>query len=384
MRQAAFSLAVLLSGVAEAQESGPSQARKPMDACKVQIELYCKDEGERKDLREVAKCLVRNDENLSTECKQEIQRFAQASRQTTPPGGGPLGALGGLTGAGSQVPSLSYDGRYVPSRAGQTPSFTENNLNVSFPVYKTETDTVSVTINGGNFHLSEPIVMDSGKTVPADFYRTEVGLGYSRKLANHRTIGFRGSYGYAGDKFKDNTQNYNLSANYSFPSSKEGSWVLMVMMSNNSPLGTSVPIPGFFYIYRTPTFTGLFGLPVASMQWTPVNPWSFSFSLFGPQIKTEAAYGAIDETQFFAGFGWKQQRYIVSDRTDDEERLTVEEKTAEIGLRRPLFHGVFSEFQTGYSFDRAVYAGEGLFNTDGGNANLESNWFLKWSLRVAF
>lgn len=80
----------------------------------------------------------------------------------------------------------------------------------------------------------------------------------------------------------------------------------MVMMSNNSPLGTYVPIPGFFYIYRTPTFTGLFGLPILSMQWTPVNPWSFSFSAFGPTIKSEVTYGTVDKTQFLPGLGWRR------------------------------------------------------------------------------
>lgn len=383
MKKTWISLSLLLGIYANAQ--GKNQSPE-MEMCKGQVELYCQAEKNHKDIREILKCLVKNDDKLSNECKQEIQRFAQAARQTTPPGGGPLGALGGLTGMGAQVPSLGYEGRFVPSHDGRpkTPALTENNLNASVPVFKTEKDTVAVALGGSNMHLSEPIILNSGTKVPADFYRAEAGVQYSRKLEGQKTIGVRGSLGYMGDKINKETETFNISANYSFPGSKENSWVLMVMMSNNSPLGTYVPIPGFFYIYRTPTFTGLFGLPVLSMQWTPVNPWSFSFSAFGPTVKSEVAHGAVDKMQFFTGFGWRQQRFILSERTNEDERLTVEEKNAEIGFRRPLFQGVFSEFQAGYSFDRYVYAGERLFNKDGGSVDLESNWYLKWSIKVAF
>lgn len=383
MQKSLIFLCFLFGGYANAQEKNQFHE---MEMCKGQIELYCSAERDTKDLREILKCLAKNDDKLSTECKQEIQRFAQASRQTTPPGGGPLGALGGLMGMGAQVPSLGYEGRYIPRHDGtpKTPAFTDNNLNASVPVFKTEKDTVALTLGGGNTHFSEPIILSSGTKVSSDFYKAEAGIQYSHKLGKQRTFGIRGSLGYTGDKMNKETQSFSVSANYSFPGSKESTWVLMVMMSNNSPLGTYVPIPGFFYIYRTPTFTGLFGLPILSMQWTPVNPWSFSFSAFGPTIKSEVAYGAVDKTQFFTGFGWRQQRFILSERTNEDERLTVEEKNAEIGFRRPLFQGVFSEIQTGYSFDRSIYAGEGLFNKDGGSADLESNWYLKWSLKVAF
>jgi len=373
-------LILVFGNAATAQNSNSSS----VDPCKDQVELYCKEESTAGDTRGITKCLMKNEERLSVQCKQELQRLVQASRQTMPLGGGPLGSLAGLTGAASQIPSLSYEGRLIPS-SNETPSFFDNNLNISFPIYKTESETYSATLVGGHFHLSEPILLDSGTNVPTDFYRTDIGLGYSRKLSAQKTLGVRGTMGYLGDRFTSKTQSYSISANYSFPGAKENSsWVLMVMMSNNSPLGTFIPIPGFFYIYRTSTFTGLFGLPVASMQWTPVHPWSFSFSLFGPQIKAETSYGAIDKIQVYTGFGWKQQKYLVSERQNEDDRLTVEEKTAEIGLRKPLFQGVFSEIQAGYSFDRSIYQGEGLFNRDDGYADLDSSWYLKWSIKFVF
>lgn len=317
--------------------------------------------------------------------QQEMQRFVQVSRQTKPPGGGPLGSIGGLAGLGAQIPSISYEGRHITNNHDDdTPVVNEGNLNLSIPVYKRGLNTLALTMKGGTLNLGEKVRLDSGDFVDTTFYRSETGIQYSRKLENRRMFGLRGSVGYTGDKLNSETQSFNISANYSYPGSDNNQWVLMLMMSNNSPLGAFVPIPGFFYITRTDTFTGIFGFPILSMQWTPVNPWAFSLSFFGPMIRSEVAYGAIDEVQFFTALGWKQQRYIVSERKEEDDRLTFEEKYSEVGIRKPIYKRASVEGQIGYSYDRSVYVGEGLFNKDRGEADIDSNWYAKWTIKMAF
>lgn len=367
---------ILLAGwVAHAQTESSDMA-----SCKTQIELYCQKE---KDFRTILKCLADNHDKLSMECKQETQRLIQATRQTTPPGG-PLGALAGLTGANAQMFSLSYDGRFTPeNRDTKTPSLVEHNISLSVPLYKSEKNTLAATLSGGDVNFSEPLKLSSGVNISDHLYRAEAGVQYSRHLEGKRNLGVRATFGYAGDKLNNDTQSFSINANYSFPG-ESGYWTVLVMMSNNSPLGTFVPIPGFFYLYKTSTFTGLFGLPVLSMQWTPVNPWAFSFSAFGPNLKSEVSYGAVDQSQLFFGIDWRQQRYLINERINRDDRLTLEEKTAAIGIRQPLLKGVLYEIQYGYLFDRTIYYGESLFDKDGGYFDLESNWFLKCSLKMMF
>ena len=356
-----------------------------LDPCKIQIDKYCQEELKTKDLRSIIQCLKKVDPELTNECKQEIQRFAQASRQTTPIGS-PLGGIAGLAGPATQVPTMNFTGRFLPSGGGaKSPLNTDNNLTFSVPVHKDGRNTYAVTATAGQFHFNESIPLDSGRSVPTDFYRTEAGLSYSRNMEGRNNFGIRFSAGYAGDKFVSNTQSFNLNANYAFPSSsKEGIWVASFMLSNLGPFGEYVPVPGLFYIYKTQTFTGIYGFPVVSIQWTPVNPWSYSFSMFGPIIKSEVAYGAIDRIQYFLGIGWQQQRFLTADREEKKDRLTVEEKYAEIGLRTPLSRGIYSEFQLGYAFDRKVYEGKGLFDMSSGSAELESNGYIKYSIRAGF
>lgn len=358
----------------------------PLGNCSAQIELYCKPEAQTKEFRQVVGCLAKNDKALSNECKQEIQRFVQSQRQTTPAGGGgAVGALGGLTGAGAQFPTVSYEGRFLPSAdSGATPSLTENSLSISVPVYKTKSGVVAATMVGGSFLLGDEITLDSGVELPKDFYRTEVGLAYSARLKGFSSFGIRGSVGYLGDKFEGDTETFNITMNYSYPGRKENTmWVWMLLMSNNGPFGI-VPIPGFLYITRTPTFTGIYGIPVISLQWTPVNPWSFSFSALGPQVRTEATYGAIDRTQYFVGAAWKQQRFNLSDRERSEYQLNMEEKDIEIGLRKMIFAGIYSEMQFGYAMDRSLYIGDGILDDQGGLFELGSAWYARLSLRRSF
>lgn len=362
-----------------------AQEMKPLESCKAQLQLYCSD-VKRDDTKEIVKCLMNHRDELSESCKDEIQRFVKILRQTTPPGGGPLGMLGGMTSLAAQVPMLAYDGNLSPAgKEGQkSPSIIENNLRFSMPILTSGEDKISLSLNAGRLSTGEAISLDSGIKIPQDLNRTSLGLQYSHRLPNKRMYGVQGSFGYTGDEFVGNTQSYNLSANYSYPGSKEGHWVLMVLFSNNSPLGDGVPIPGFFYIHKTENFTGVFGLPVLSLQWTPVDSLSFSLSALGPLIKSEVSYGTIDETQIFSGVSWNQQRYLLSSRENERDRLTLEDKKIEAGFRKPVGSKMLGEFKMGYSFDRSMYLGEGLFNRENGEASLKSSSFFTWSLRYMF
>lgn len=362
-----------------------AQGMKPLESCQLQIQLSCSD-VKREDTREIVKCLMNHRDELSESCKDEIERVVKIVRQTTPPGGGPLGMLGGMTSLAAQVPMFAYDGQLSPAgtEGQKSPSIIENILRLSMPVFISGENKVSVSLNAGKLSTGEAFDLDSGIKLPQDLYRTNLGLQYSRRLANKRMFGVQGSFGYAGDEFDSNTQSYSLSANYSYPGSKEGHWVLMVLFSNNSPLGDGVPIPGFFYIHKTENFTGVFGLPIMSLQWTPIDRLSLSLSALGPLIKSEISYGTIDEIQVFTGLSWNQQRYLLSSREKEEDRLTLEDKKIEAGLRKPISKKILAEFKLGHSFDRAVYLGEGLFNRDSGETTLKASSFATWSFRYMF
>lgn len=357
------------------------QDKTLVEPCETYIKSYCKQD---KDIREIVKCLFKNESKLNSSCKQEIQRYSQVNRQTSGPMGNVFGMLNALTGAVSQLPIINYEGRFIGSK-DQSPSVTESLLNATVPFYKDQGKAYSALVNMANVHLGAPVKLgEDKKDLPENYYLTEVGLGYSNKVSDKKTIGMRGTVGYVGDRITDRTKTFSISGNYSIRSNESESWVFMLMISYNNPLGAFIPIPGFFYIYKSPTLVTLLGLPIVSVQWTPINLWSFSFSYFLPQLKLEANYGAADNVQLFTGFTWRQQRYILSENPNHRERLTFEEKTLDAGMRSSIMQGLFSELQSGFSFNRYIYLGRGLFDKKGGQKDLDSNWYLKWSVRMLF
>lgn len=349
------------------------------ESCAQDISTFCSALNEP---RSTMMCLAQNKEKLSNPCKEGLQRMLQASQQAQARGGGALASLGGMNSFSPPVPLVVVEGRVYP--ANQTPRLTDYRLNLTTPVYRTEQETVSVSAAYGHLNFQEPVTLDSGTVVPTNLRRVEIGAQYFQQLQEKRSWGLRGSIGYAGDTVFENSRDmsFSMSGNYSFPSTEQSSWVLTAFFSNNSPIGNFIPIPGFIYIYRTEKFTGLFGIPITAVQWTPVHPWSFSFSLFGPTVNSEVGYGSVEKMQLFTGFQWTQQLYLLEARVNEEDRLRLEEKRLLLGVRTPLFQKLGAEFQIGHGYDRSVYIGDGLFNDDGGNRDLDRNTYFNVVLRA--
>lgn len=350
-----------------------------LSACEPDRELYCQDKT---DVADVNSCILAHARDLSKVCQQALERYMQMRNEATERGGGALSSFGGLNAMGPPIPLFSYEGRM--SSGGVTPSFTDSKANISSPVFKTPTQTVALSLLGSDLHLGAPITLSSGTVLPTELYRIETGVQYFSQLEDKKSWGLRASFGYAGDvPFLSNGTAYSLSAHYGYPSGDgSGYWLLSLFISDTSPFGKNIPIPGFGYIYRSPTFNGLFGFPITSMQWTPVFPWSFSLSLFGPTLQSEAGYGVIQKVQFFTGYSWTMQAYIPSQVTNSQDRLTIQEMKATAGFRGLLWPSVLGEFQAGRAFNRSIYIGNGLFNQEGGYATIADDWFVLLSLKA--
>lgn len=296
-------------------------------------------------------------------------------------GGGSFGGLGLI---GPANISFSYDGRYLPGHenVGQT----ENRLGVAVPVYKSERNSVALSAGAANLHLDESVRLDSGQEIARDFYRFDLGAQYARQLEGRRNYGLRASVGYAGDKPQDGKDiAFSFVGTYGYPSAGgKGYWVWMAFWANNSVLANYIPIPGIVYIYRGETVNGVFGFPVTSFQWTPENPWVFSFALFGPVLQTEAAYGRLESGQGFIGYAYAEQSFIPSQRPERRDRLVFHEQKVDAGFRIGLMKDWSAEVQVGESFDRSVQIGRSVLKRDGGSAKLKSDPYISWLLKATF
>lgn len=370
---------LFFSWLVSAQPISQSAAPSPHESCQPEIRKFCADVpvGPKQ-----LQCLVQNEKNVSTLCQQEIQRLTQLLKQ-----GGGLSSFGGVMGGmglmAPNVPMITYSGAWAPETGPV--AITQHRASVSSPVYQNETDSISLSLTGQQLHFGEVVPM-AGAPAPlaTDFYRVELGAQFSRRLEAGKMAMLRTSVGSASDQLFGSGRDltFSVAGSYGYPGGENRYWIWSLFISNNSPIGNYVPIPGFMYFYKSDTFTGMFGLPMVSLNWTPVHPWAFSLTAFGPSLTTEISYGPRDRLQGFLGFSWMPQTFLRDGRSEEDDRVFFDEKKSYVGLRSPLNKQLSAELQLGHAFNRSVYEGEGLGNRERGSADLDDSWYISLSLRT--
>jgi len=364
-------------------------AQEEANSCNKEIKEFCSQD--KKDLKRTLGCLKKNHEKLSVKCRQFIERNVKESIQTKPPTGMLFSGMGGLGGSLGFIPLIRYQsevsGKIKSDDKNSKTRIIRQSIEGSTPLAKVGKGLLSSSLRYGQTRFDQDLVLNSGVKVDEKLEQFEIGLNYNRRLENKRNFNIRANYGYRGDRIGGSDYNYSLMTGYSHPtSSGKSRWQYFLMFSNNGPLGNNIPIPGVMYFYRTQTMNILFGLPVFSLQWNPDNSlFGVSISSFGPFYNIEMNYGLTDEIQYFIFSRWKQENFILSDRDEDEDRLNIYEKISGIGIRSVILNNNLGlEIRAGYSQDRKLYLGDGLFNNDKGSRDLNDSTFIKLMISKAF
>lgn len=281
---------------------------------------------------------------------------------------------------GTPLPLLTFEARHDEEMH-------ESKASLTIPLYKNEIDSWSLSLNGNQLHFEKAMKLNSSDyEVPQSLSKAELGLHFNRKLNALKTWGIKASIGYAGDEpsSADQELTYSFMMNYGYPSEdKKGFWNWILLISNNGPFVNYFPIPGFVYIHRTPTFTGVFGFPVLSLHWNLNPDVKYSLALMGVNIFSELTYGQLDKYQVYGHYSLTQQSYLPHNRPEKKDRLNIQEQKASVGFRKPLYDSFMLDLQTGYSYDRSIYMGNKLLNKSKGSKPLDAEWYAQINLKYA-
>lgn len=366
---------LIISSSYAAEESHPS-------ACQLEIEKHCPSVTSRKD---TLSCLLKYESEVSDKCKQELQRLSKVVEATGARGGGGMASFGGVMGGIGLMPPkktvIAINGMLAPE--GTPTVIEQSKFNVATPVWNKNGEAFALSLSASQIAFNEKRSFDSGIKTPKELQRLDLGAQYSRALANKGFFGLRGSLGSASDRPFDTDEEvtFSLTSFYTRPEDTDRQWIWTVFLSNNNSFANYIPIPGFIYLYKTEGFTGMFGLPFMSLQWTPKVPWILSMSYFITNFNSEIAYGLRDKFQTFAGFAISQQNFLRAEREERKDRLFFNEKKVFAGVRSPLTQGVSGEVQSGISFDRKLKEGES-FNDTHMEADFKRSWYVSASLNL--
>lgn len=329
-------------------------------------------------------CLADKKDELSLGCKKELVRLNQLVKDTGARGGG-LSAYGGVMGGLGLIPPeksiLTVEGN--TAWEGNPTVINQGKVGLTSPLYKKNGSSVTTTLSAGNLHFNEAVDVPEGESIDL-LHRVEMGGQYTRMTPEKKVFGLRGSVGSAADKPFATDREFIFTANafYAPPSEKDSMWMYTLFVSNNNPIANYVPIPGFIYFTKKETFTGMFGLPFMSIQWTPWKRWLFSASLFLINVKTSVSYIFSEKTQLSVGFSSMQQTFLREEREDFRDRLFFNEKRLYTGIRQ-VFGEVVGELQGGIAFDRSLREGR-RFNDYEWRSDLGRSAFVNASMILSF
>lgn len=362
-------------------------AQPSLKKCELDIQKLC----QKKTPQENIQCLINNRQELTDLCREELNRISAIMKSTGSRGSGGLSSFSGVTGGMGLLPPqkrvINYTGTYASENNPTTVE--QHRLNIASPVWSHDKESFAMSLNSSRLEWAEPQEWkdkeNQGRT-PKGLTRLELGGQYAKRLENSRMLGVRTSVGSASDKpfYSKKELTFSLNATYAKPAKNEKDyWIFTVFMSNNNPLLNFLPIPGFIYLKKTDTFTGMFGLPFLSIQWTPTRPLLFSMSYFITNFNSEISWSLTDYLQIFSGFAISQQTFLREDRSLHTDRLFFNEKKVYLGLRIP-FGGAFSgDIQVGESFDRKLAEGR-RFNDTKMSADFGRSWYQSINLNMMF
>lgn len=331
-------------------------------------------------------CLADQKDKLSSECQSELRRLNQMTKDTGARGGKGLQSFGGVMGGVGLLPPektiVSVEG--MNAAEGRPTVINQGRLTIASPVWKKKGKSFVASLNTGTVKFNERVALPDGDKI-GELHRLEVGGQFTLMSPDKTMKGFRATFGSAGDQPFSSSKEYIFSANafYMPPGEDDSRWIYTVFISNNNSLLNYVPIPGFLYLYKNKKFTGLFGLPFLSLQWTPTEQWLCSVSFFITNFRSSLAYILQNKTQIAANFVISQQAFLRENREELRDRLFFADKRLFLSVRHPLADDVILEVQGGESFDRSLREGR-RFNETDWRRDLGRSWYTSAALNLAF
>jgi hypothetical protein len=290
--------------------------------------------------------------------------------------------MGGVGLVPPQKKILSLDG--ISAYEGNPLVINQGKISLVSPMWTRGKRSFTTNLTAGTINFNERVSLPDGDKI-SELHRLEIGGQFTEFSGDNKILGVRGSFGSAGDKpfHSGREMVFSMNAFYAPAGDRDSLWVWTVFLSNNNPLLNYIPIPGFIYFYRKDNFTGMFGLPFMSIQWTPVKRWMISGSFLLTNFKSLITYTTNHQTQWSLGFSINQQTFLREKREEQRDRLFFNEKRLYLSVRKTILENLSGEIQLGTSFDRSLREGKRFNDTDW-RRDLGRSAFVSTSLNLSF
>lgn len=256
-------------------------------------------------------------------------------------------------------------------------------------IWSAEDREVSGVASIGVHDFVEKDLRATRRDFPQPLWNVSGGPAFRRKLSGDRMYGANLSVGSASDKPFNSLSEMAYSTNlfYRMPleSESKSAFVFILNYSNNRSFLSGWPLPGAAYWWEpNERFRAVVGVPFLSVNSKLTDQMSLSAAYFAPWVvNSQLNYKIFGPFQTYTGFSWNNQRYLLSGRTNDDERLFYEEKRVPFGVRGPISRSMMLDFSGTYSFDRLYFKGE-KFRDRNDSVHVANGWIFSTQMSTMF
>ena len=267
--------------------------------------------------------------------------------------------------------------------------YTQHDVTLEAPLYQGPTDewAASFRLRAQEFDTAA-VFPDSGEPFPDELWNIRFGTSYRHRFdsgwigAITLTVGSPSDSPFAGLSETD----INTTAILRVPSGEHGAWLAFLNYANNREFLPGIPIPGVGYQYEpSDQLSAVVTTGFVSLRYRPVEPLTLTATYVAVRtVDVRATYQVARPVRLWVGFDWTNDRFLLADREDRDDRLFYYEKRLRAGAIIGLARWLYTEITAGYSFDRFYFEGEDYGDRNHNRIDVGSGPFATIRVGVRF
>jgi hypothetical protein len=256
----------------------------------------------------------------------------------------------------------------------------QQDFTLSVPLLQSTTDEWAASARLRNQEFATGAVLpDTGEPFPDELWNVRFGTSYRHRFNSGWIGALNVNVGSPSDKPFASGDELDVSATavLRIPVRERDAWIFFLNYGSNREFLPHVPIPGLGYSYNpSDQLTAVITTGILSLEYRPLEKLTLTALYVAVRtVDVRLTYQVFRPVRLWVGFDWTNERYLLADRADADDRLFYYEKRVRAGAIIGLARQLFVDIAVGYSFDRFYFEGEDFDERDRNRIDVEDGPF---------
>jgi hypothetical protein len=265
----------------------------------------------------------------------------------------------------------------------------QQDFTLSVPLLQSVTDEWAASARLRNQEFATGAVLpDTGEPFPDELWNVRFGTSYRHRFNSGWIGALNVNVGSPSDKPFASGDELDVSATavLRIPVRERDAWIFFLNYGSNREFLPHVPIPGLGYSYNpSDQLTAVITTGILSLEYRPLEKLTLTALYVAVRtVDVRLTYQVFRPVRLWVGFDWTNERYLLADRADADDRLFYYEKRVRAGAIIGLARQLFVDIAVGYSFDRFYFEGEDFDERDRNRIDVEDGPFGAVRLGLRF